>query len=38
MRKTKEKEERVERKSLNYRLTSRDAENDVLTFDTILQC
>jgi hypothetical protein len=26
------------RKFFNYCLTSRNAENDVLTFDTILQC
>jgi hypothetical protein len=36
MRKIKEKEERA--KVSHYRLTSRNAESDVLTFDTILQC
>jgi hypothetical protein len=36
MRKTKEKEKRT--RVSHYRLTSRDAENDVLTFDTTLQC
>ncbi len=35
MRKTKEKKTI---KFLDYCLTSRNAENDVLTFDTILQC
>jgi hypothetical protein len=36
MKKIKEKEERT--KVFHYRLTSRDAESDVLTFDTTLQC
>jgi hypothetical protein len=36
MRKIKEKEKRA--KVFHYRLTSRNAENDVLTFDTTLQC
>jgi hypothetical protein len=36
MKKTKEKEERT--RISHYRLTSRNAENDVLTFDTTLQC
>jgi hypothetical protein len=36
MKKTKEKEKRA--KVSHYRLTSRNAESDVLTFDTILQC
>jgi hypothetical protein len=36
MKKTKEKEERT--KIFHYRLTSKNAKSDVLTFDTILQC
>jgi hypothetical protein len=36
MKKIKEKEKRT--KVFHYRLTSRNAENDVLTFDTTLQC
>jgi hypothetical protein len=35
MKKTKKKERT---KVFHYRLTSKNAENDVLTFDTILQC
>ncbi len=36
MKKTKGKEKRT--KVSHYRLTSKNAKNDVLTFDTILQC
>jgi hypothetical protein len=36
MKKTKKKKERA--KVFHYRVTSRNAESDVLTFDTILQC
>jgi hypothetical protein len=36
MKKIKKKEKRA--KVFHYRLTSKDAENDVLTFDTTLQC
>jgi hypothetical protein len=36
MRKIKEKEKRA--RIFHYRLTSKNAENDVLTFDTTLQC
>jgi hypothetical protein len=36
MRKIKKKKERT--KVSHYRLTSKNAENDVLTFDTTLQC
>jgi hypothetical protein len=33
----KKQKKKNERKFFNYRLTSKNAKNDVLTFDTILQ-
>ncbi len=36
MKKTEKKEKRA--KVFYYHLTSKNVENDVLTFDTILQC